>query len=749
MNTTSPLGHPVVRVDAYAKASGAHRYPSDLVMDGMLWVQVLRAAHPHARIVSIDTSAAAALPGVACILTARDIPGTNTFGLIVHDQPVLCDERVRYMGDAVATVAAESDELARQARALIRVEYAVLPTLTDPLQALLPDAPQLHPNGNLCAELRLGHGDVALGFAQADHIVESSYQTGRQAHVFLETEAGVAYYDDAGLLTVCAGGQNPFKDRQQIARALGLPEAEVRVLHPMMGGAFGGKEDINVQIHLALVTQRTGRPCRLMLDRSESLMVGVKRHPFLVRYKTGVTSAGALTAAEVSILADTGAYTTLGPAVIGLAAEHCCGPYDFPHTSIEARAVFTNNGNASAFRGFGNPQVLVGLEQHMDMLAAAVGMDPIAFRRRNTLRPGQLAGPGHSFAGSISLPRVLDAAERGELYAQREQLKVPPAIAPWKRRGVGLAAAWQGYGMGAGVPDAARVRIELQPDGRYHLRAGSPDMGQGSLTALLQIAAHELGCGVADFQASVGDSCGPDSGSSNASRTIFVVGSATASAAIDLRAKILAAAGRLRPDQAQPELDGQVVRIAGQAIPLAELAAEFGPLVGAGYFHPQQPDPLIIGVPHAAYSYSVQLALAEVDTLTGEIAVLRMENYLDAGRVINPSGAEGQAEGGMAQGLGYALFEDSLMDGGVVLNARMSSYIIPSLRDVPAQIKVVLLEEPEPLGPYGARGIAEIGLSPTAAAVLNAVYDAIGIRFQRIPLTPEMVLAALEQRGEA
>ncbi|MCQ3978631.1 MAG: xanthine dehydrogenase family protein molybdopterin-binding subunit [Anaerolineae bacterium] len=741
MLETSPLGQPIPRVDAYAKASGAHVYPSDVVLDNMLWVQVLRAAHPHARILSIDTSAAETLPGVVCVLTAKDVPGENRFGLLVHDQPVFCEERVLYMGDAVAVVAAETDDLARQARDLIRVEYEVLPPLTEPLWALQPDAPQLHPQGNLCAELHLGHGDVALGFAEADYIFESSYQTGRQEHAFLETEAGAAYYDEAGILTVCAGGQNPFKDRQQLAVALNLPEDKLRVLHPMMGGAFGGKEDINVQIHLALVTQRTGRPCRLMLDRNESITVGVKRHPFQVRYKTGVKKDGTLTAIEVTILADTGPYITLGPAVIGLAAEHCCGPYYFPHTKIDAQAVFTNNCNASAFRGFGNPQVLVGLEQHMDIMAEAVGLTPIAFRRKNVLQPGQAAGPGQITPASISLPRVLDAVEQGELYARREALK--SGVGRWKRRGVGLAAAWQGFGLGAGVPDGATVRIELQADGRYRLHASSPDMGQGNVTAFVQMAAHELNCSAADFEVTIGDSLGPDSGSSNASRTVFVVGSAVIKAALDLRSKILAAAQRLNTSAEPPRFTGRAAEVNGQSIPLAELAVEFGPLVGEGYFHPQQPTPVVVGIPHPAYSYSVQMALVEVDLLTGEIEVLQMENYLDAGYVINPAGAEGQSEGGIAQGLGYALFEDILLSEGRVLNPRLSTYIIPSIRDVPAQINTVLLQEPEPMGPYGARGISEICLSPTAGAILNAIYDAVGVRFERIPVTPEMMLAAL------
>lgn len=745
MSQNSPLGQRVVRVEAYAKASGAHIYPSDVTLDNMLWVQVLRSAQPHARILAVDTSIAAALPGVACVLTAQDIPGDKHFGLLVHDQPILCDERVMYTGDAIAVVAAENDEVARQARDLIRVAYDPLPPVTDAQKALNPDAPHLHPNGNLCSQLHLGHGEVEVGFAEADFIFESSYATGRQEHAFLETEAGVCYYDEAGILTLVVGGQNPFKDRSQVAAALGLAESQVRVIQPPMGGGFGGKEDINVQLYLALVTYHTRRPCRLRLDREESIAVGVKRHPFYVRYKTGVTKQGRLTAAEVHLLADTGPYLTLGPAVVGLAVEHCCGPYYFPHTKIIGQVVYTNNCNASAFRGFGNPQVLVGLEQHINMMARALNLDPIAFRQLNLLRAGQLAGLGYVPGGVSSSLKVLEAAGQSDLYTHRQELKAAGS-SRWKRRGVGLAAAWQGFGMGAGVHDGASVRLELQTSGRYRLYVGCPEMGQGNLTALAQIAAHELNCSVSDIEVSVGDTLGPDSGSSNASRTTYVVGTATVKAATDLREKIITAASRLPAGNINPQLAGLAVQSNGQTIPLAELAAELGPLVGEGYFHPSQPQPVIPGVPHGVYSYSVQLALVEVDLLTGEVTVLRLENYLDAGHALNPAAVEGQSEGGMTQGLGYALFEDILLREGHVLNPRLSTYIIPSIRDVPADLKTVLLEEAEPLGPYGARGIAEIVLSPTAAAIMNALYDAIGVRFDRVPVTPEMVLAALEQK---
>ncbi|MEW5957216.1 MAG: molybdopterin cofactor-binding domain-containing protein, partial [Chloroflexota bacterium] len=734
---------PIARVDALAKATGAHTYPSDVVRQGMLWVQVLRAPHPHAHIRAIDAAAAQTLPGVVCILTAKDVPGENRFGLLVRDQPVLCDQVVRYQGDALAIVAAETDEIARRARELIRVEYEPLPLVTDPEQALWPDAPRLHPQGNLCAELQLGRGDIVAGFAAADYVFEREYRTGRQEHAFLEPEAGAAYYDDEGALTLCVGGQNPFNDRQQVANALGVPEDHIRVLNPMMGGAFGGKEDISVQIYLALVTYHTKRPCRLRLDREESLRVGVKRHPFQVRYKTGVRQDGAVTACEVTILADAGAYTTLSPAVLALAANHCCGPYNFPHTKITARAVFTNNSNASAFRGFGNPQVVVGLEQQMDMMGRAVGLDPVAFRRRNAIRQGQPAGAGFTVTGTVTLPRVLDSVQQSELWQRREQFK--QTASPWKKRGLGLAAIWQPFGLGAGIEPGAHTRIELQPNGRYLVHLSSPDLGGGSVTACLQLAAHELHSAVEDFDVVMGDSRSPNAGSSNASRTTFVVGAAVMEAAARLREAILAAARRLNLG-GEPQLQGSQIQAGDRAVPLAELAAELGPLAAAGFFKPARPEPFSFGMPYA-FGFSAQLALVEVDTLTGEIEVLKLENHLDVGRAINPQGVEGQSEGGMAQGLGYALYEDTLMQDGRVQNERLSTYVIPSIRDVPAEVKTILIQEPEPLSPHGGRGVGEIGLSATAGAIGNALFDALGVRFERLPVTPEMVLDALEQKG--
>lgn len=738
---TPTIGETIARIDGKEKACGAYVYPSDFVLEGMLWLRVLRAAHPHARILSIDTSAAEQTPGVVRVFTHRDVPGSNRVGILIQDMPVLCEDKVRYVGDAVAIVAAESDEAALRARDLIRVDYQPLPVVSHPREAMTPDAPLVHESGNLLDQLHFGRGDLKRAFEGADFVFENEYRTGRQAHAFLETEAGVAYYDQEGHLTIRVGGQYPQRDQIQIARALGLRAEEVRVIMPMPGGAFGGKDEITVQCYLALVTLLTKRPTRIMLDRQESFLAGTKRHPFHLRYKTACRADGKLLAAEVELIADTGAYASLGPAVLALATEHALGPYFFPNLQIDSYCVHTNNAFAGAFRGFGAPQTAVGLEQQMDMMARAVGMDPVGFRRLNGLQAGQPAALGNVPDTQITLNQVLAEVARGPIYNQREHLAKSDQA--WKRRGVGLAAVWQGLGLGAGVPDSAVVRLALDENGRYQLLVGSVDMGQGNATAFIQIAAHELSCQPQDIQLVMGDTfLGPDSGSSNASRNIFVIGNATIKAARDLRQKILAAAAReLNIELDRLALRGRAVAIddSGHRLPLLGL----GPLLGEGEAHMPEAPVVSPGIPHKVFSYGAQVALVEVDLLTGEVKVLKLHSVLDAGKIINRQGVEAQSEGGLAQGLGYALLEDSLVKEGMILNPRLSTYIIPSIKDMPIDVETTILEYPEPDGPYGAKGIAEIVLTATAAAILNAVFDATGERFTQIPLTPERVLERL------
>jgi CO/xanthine dehydrogenase Mo-binding subunit len=741
-STVAPdIGQSVIRVDGWAKASGSFVYPSDFVVEGMLWLRVLRTHRPHARILSIDTRAAEQVAGVVGVFTARDVPGSNRVGTVVQDMPILCEDKVRYVGDAVAIVAAESDEAAYQARELIQAAYEPLPVVSDPHTALEPDAPRVHEDGNLVNELHLARGDLTAAFAAADFVSANEYRTGRQAHAFLETEAGVAFYGEDGKLTVRAGGQSPRGNQKQIARALGLPTENVRVILPMPGGAFGGKYDITVQGYLALVTLLTQRPCRIMLDRDESFLAGIKRHPFHMRYRTACSAQGQLLAAEVELIADTGAYASVGPAVLSLATEHCLGPYAFPTVKIDSYCVYTNNGLSGAFRGFGAPQVTFAIEQQMDTMARAIGMDPVEFRRRNALHQGQPTALGSVLDEKNRLDQVLAAAEAGPIYSQREVLV--QTSDPWKRRGVGIAAACQGFGFGAGIPDQAVVQIALGEGGRYQLRVGSVDLGQGNATAFAQIAAHELGCSVDDMELVMGDTLlSPDSGPTVASRSMAVVGSAIASAACDLRQKILQAAADellISPDRLALLGDAVVIEDSEHRLAIAGL----GPLLGQGEARMPEVAEIAPGIPHRMFNYGAQVALVEVDLLTGEVSVLRVHSVIDAGKAINRQGIEAQSEGSIAQGLGYALSEDILVENGQILNPRLSTYIIPSISDVPIEIETTILEHPGPLGSYGAKGIGEILFTPTAAAVLNGIYHATRKRITRIPLLPERVLERL------
>lgn len=736
------LGESLPRVDGRMKASGAHRYPSDLARPGSLWLHIVRARTPHARLLAVDTMAAVRSPGVVCILTAADIPGRNGFGLMIDDQPVLVFDRIRYAGEAVAIVVARSDQEARRAADRVVVNSEPLPPVLDRSLALSREAVALHDDGNLCSTIELGHADVTAALQFADVVAGIEYSTPRQEHAFLETEAGCAYYDDGDVLTLVVGGQDPFHDRQKLAALLDLDEAAIRVRQPMMGGAFGGKEDLNVQPYLALATWHTKQPTRLMYDRQESIRVGVKRHSFDVSYRIGADSHGRIVGVDVEFTVDAGAYTTLSPAVTNLAAEHACGPYAVPATRVRGRSVFTNNGNASAFRGFGNPQMVAGLEQCVDDLARTLGQGPVEFRRRNLLSAQDTAGFGGTVLGTLGMRRVLDAAESSSLLTEKARWTAD-GTSPWKRRGVGVAAAWQGFGMGAGVNDRADVRLRLCDSGRLLLHISAPDMGQGSITAFVQIASSELGVPADLFDVVCGDTDGPNAGSSNASRNMYTIGSATLVAARRMRTRILDAAAAYAPTGSDLRIKEGCVWWLGGKISLGRIGGIAGSLTVEGTFDPQQPEPIITGLPHASFASSLQIVLLEVDTLTGEIEVLSVEHYVDVGRVINPGGVQAQSEGAIAQGLGFALLEDTIYHAAVPQNTRLSTYLIPSVMDVPASLRTVIVEEPEPLSPLGVRGIGEIGISAVAAAVANAIHDAIGRRFTRFPITAELVLEAL------
>jgi aldehyde oxidoreductase len=752
------VGRGVARVDGVDKVTGRLRYSADLHVAGMLHAKVLRAAHPHARLLRIDRSAAERAPGVAAVLTAQDVPGRNRFGIIRKDQPVFAEDRVRYLGETVAAVYAESEAQAEAALALIRVEYEPLAVIENPQQALAEGAVALHDEGNLTCHIPIHKGDVEAGFAQADVVAEGEYFTPTVEHGYLEPEAGLAVPGDGAQVAVYVGSQSSIHDQEDIAAALDLPLEQVRVVHMPIGGGFGGKEDITVQIIAALGALKTGRPVKFVWTRRESLLASGKRHAEWLRYRTGATRDGRLVAAEVEIYGDGGAYASATDAVLFRSASFACGPYRIPHVKVNVYGAFTNNPPGSAFRGFGNPQATFAAEIQMDRLAEALGMDPVEFRLKNILEPGDVTITGHVLQHSVGARATLEAVR--DALAETG-LPEPP---PGKRIGVGVAASYKNVGLGSGMEDGAGARLILQPDGTVLLREGAMDMGQGSDTAMVQIAAQTLGVAYNRVLLHVGDTAQDPSGwMTTASRQTFVSGNAVYQAAKGLRAELCAAVAHafdLPPEAvtlangafylangherlrtlddfaAQAAAEGRTFEheafyVAPRTYPVPE-HVEPTPVSG------QDPDETWL---HFAYSFAAQAAIVAVDEGTNEVELLKVISASDVGEPINPQGIRGQIEGGIAMGMGYGLSEEFRLEAGRPVTERYARLGLPTIGQVPEMV-AISVSDPHPEGPYGAKGMGELPMSPTAAAIANAVYDAVGVRVHSLPITPAKIAAA-------
>lgn len=750
------IGKRIARIDARPKVDGSLKYPSDHYEKGMIWGRVLRAKHPHARIISIDTSAAERLPGVVAVLTHKDVKGSNRFGIERQDQPVLCSDRVRYVGDAVALVGAETKEAAERALGLIQVEYEPLPRVDDPRAALAKGGPWIHEGGNIIHELHFVRGDVEAGFAGADLVVERTYRTQMMDHAFLETEAGLAVVDGDGMLTIRSCGQYAFRDATQIARALDYPEEKIRMIEPFTGGAFGGKDEVTVQILLALLALKTRRPSKIWLSREEHFISCTHRHPVEIRMKTGATRDGKLVAHEVWALQDGGAYASLSGPVLCLVVEHCCGPYLIPNLKVDGWAVYTNNGMSGAYRGFGATQAHVAMESQVNILAEKLGMDPLAFRAGNVIRRGDIFGIGQPMAMAFAADKTIERAMAHPLWTGRGRVKAeidrsrPENL--WKKRGVGVACCFQGSGLGKGLPDYAATAIEIDAEGAVTLYQGTIEIGQGSYTGIAQVAAEELGIPPDRIKFVGADTkLTLDSGTTTASRVMYAAGQATLLAARKLAGRIReAAAGGLGVPPGEVVLRGASARTAdgARSISFAEIAAAAGGgLRAEGEFSvPAAKEEFSMGLPHVVFCSNTQIVLVEVDTLTGEIAVVKVVAIPDCGTVINPANVEGQSEGGIVMGMGYALWEQNVIEKGEFKNTGLSTYILPSAWEAP-EIETIPVEVPEESGPFGARSVAEVTTTPTAPAILNAIADAIGVRFTELPVTPEKVIEALGSKG--
>lgn len=738
--TAASLGARLARLDGAAKVAG-DLFGADVVPEGALVVKAIRSPHPHAAFSIADLAAFKARPGVVDVFTAADIPGRNAFSVIppFADQPAIAASPARFRGECVAIVAFEQD--AEPDLTGFPISWTPLAAHLTPTEAEKPDATLLHAGrpGNLLIEGKVCRGDTTAALAASAHVVEGHFQTTHVEHAYLEPEAGAAWMEGA-TLCIRACTQAPVMDRDDTAMILGLPPGRVRILPSATGGGFGSKLDVSLQPLIGLVTLKTGRPSRMVYSRAESMVSTTKRHPAEMQGRIGCDATGRITAMEFVGRFDTGAYSSWGPTVANRVPVHASGPYYTPAIHARARAIHTHGPVSGAFRGFGVPQVALWQETLYDRLAEKAGLDRLEFRLINALRDGQVSATG----------QVMEATGIAEcLTALRPHWQRALADATQQghlQRGVGVASCWYGCG-NTGLPNPSTIRIGLSQDGRVVLHQGATDIGQGSNTVITQIAAEALGLPVADFSLIGPDTfLTPDAGKTSASRQTFVTGRAALAAARSLRAKILRLVNA--GDHAELALHGQTVTVLeGQArhdIPLRSLPPDgFGYALSAEetYDPPTRPlDENGQGSPYALYGYGAQMVELEVDTRLGTVRLLKITAAHDLGRAINPTLAEGQIEGGIAQGIGMALMEDYI--AGRTDN--LHDYLIPTAGDVPP-IESLLIEVPDPDGPFGAKGLGEHVLIPTAPAILNAIRHACGAEITRLPALPHRVLAAIRE----
>ncbi|BAL80354.1 xanthine dehydrogenase family protein molybdopterin-binding subunit [Caldisericum exile] len=749
------IGKPIPRIDALEKATGKIKYMSDLKFPNMAFGKILRAKYPHAKILKIDTSKAEALPGVVAVITHKDVPGVNGFGIVVPDMPVLCKDKVRYIGDAVAAVAAETEEIAEKAIKLIDVEYEPLPVVEDPEEAMEEDAPKIHEEGNIHLHTEITRGDVESAFKEADLIIEETFFTGRQDHTPLETEGGVAFVDEEGVLHVYVGSQYPQRDQLQLARCLNWNPKKIHVVSYPVGGAFGRKDELSIQPILALLAIKAKRPVKITLSREESIIAYWKRHPFKMRYKVAFKKDGTLLGVDAYLVEDKGAYSSLGGPVLNLAVEHACGPYRVDNVHVDGYAVFTNNGIAGAFRGFGAPQTAFAIETIMDIASRKLGIDPIELRKKNALRKGDRTSIGNVLTTSVGTELVLDAIKESYIWKNRDALRKEQSK-PWLRRGVGMALTYQGTGLGVGIPDYGGAILNMNEDGGFTVRIGTVDYGQGIGTSYAQIVAEAMHVPIEKVKVILGDSfLTADSGPTSASRGVYTGGKAAVIAA-DKMKEILKekAAELLKVSTDRLDFDFGYVfdKDSGNKVSYEELAQAFKE-VGSlpeteGYFLVPTADIKLenaFGLPHHIFAFSAHAAYVEVNTLTGEVSVIEGAEAVDGGVIINRQGYEAQVEGGFVMGMGYGLMEHTIIEKGIVKNPNFSTYIIPTIKDAPRRIEAIPVINPEDTGPFRSKGIAETVMVATPPAVTNAIYDATGARIFRIPATPEVVYFAIKE----
>jgi aldehyde oxidoreductase len=755
---TPEVGHAVgdrlVRLDGQPKVNGTEIYGADEAPAGALAVRAIRCPFHRARFQIGDLEAYIAQhAGVAAILTTKDVPGENRYGVISKfaDQPVFAVEEARFRGEAVAAVVGECEAVEKLDLHKFPVSWQELPALTSIDDALAPGAPFVHPDRkeNVLVRGRVVRGDVEKALAEADVTAEAEYETGFVEHACIEPEAGFARrVGDTIEIQACT--QSPYMDRSDIAQILGIQPEAVRIIPTAVGGGFGTKLDLSVQPFVALAAWRLGRPVRMVYSRTESMISTTKRHPARMRLKAGANRDGKIVALDFHADFNTGAYSSWGPTVAARVPVHASGPYYVPHYRALTRAIHTHLVPAGAFRGFGVPQTAIAQEQLYDELADRLGMDRLEFRLLNSLDDNTPTVTGQVLGEGVGIRACFEALRPRWLAARQEAAAFNNNATGPLRRGVGVAGMWYGCG-NTSLPNPSTMRVGLKTDGRIALHQGAIDIGQGSATVVTQICADALGCPIDRFDLVSGDtSITPDCGKTSASRQTFVSGKAAFLAGKALRREILRRAGAC--DCAKISFrDGELEIQDGERkhkITLSQLPTEHHGYVltaEATFDPPTRPlDENGQGIPYAVFGFGAHLAEIEVDIELGTVRVLRITAAHDVGRAINPTLIEGQIEGGVAQGIGMALMEKFFPGKGENLH----DYLIPSAGDIPP-VESILIEDQSPIGPFGAKGIGEQAVIPTAPAILNALHDAIGVRVRKLPATPDRVRAAILQAGIA
>lgn len=724
--TQKSVGTSHPRIDALGKVTGETEYSGDRNMPGMLFMKILMAERPNARVREVRTDKAMNAPGVVAVYTAKDVP-INEYGLQIPDQPVLCGpgaskpytDLVRFVGDQVAVVVAETEVQAASAAKLIEVDYEDLTPLTDPITAMRSDAPLLHPDRgdtNVCVHYKIRKGNVDEAFAKADVIVEGEYHTPVQEHAYLQPEAGLSYLDEEGRIVVESAGQWTHADRKSIAHALDLPEEQIRVIYPAIGGAFGGREDLSVQIVLALATMKLKRPVKIIWSRRESIIGHGKRHAVILRAKWGATKDGKLVAVQNEVIGDGGAYMYTTNKVLGNATITSTGPYAVPNVKTDVYGVYTNNIPGAAFRGFGAPQALFMAESQMNKLAEKLGMDPVEFRLKNALRDGDTLGVGTPAPTPVSIIECIEAARNSFNWKKQKVSKSKKQGTILKGRG--FAAGFKNVGFSFGYKENCWAKVEIHGNGsieRVILHHAGAEVGQGFQTVMVQMAAHVIGVPTNIVEMRTSDSAlQGNPGSASASRLTFMAGNSVKGAAEAALAKW------------EAEERPAIAEFSYFAPPTTPMDKETG-----------------YSMPNFQYAYVAQAVDIEIDSETGHLRVKRIISADDVGTAINPDLVVAQIEGAIVQAHGYAVMEEFKTKDGRVMTDQLSTYLLPTIWDIPEKVESVLVEVPDPNGPWGARGMGELPYLPVAAAIAAAIHDATGVWINEFPFTPERVLRAL------